>query len=74
MEILPESTSNNSAVELEIPDMVYLYVELALQAEQELKTRPSNECLLRDLSYYKGKIDSIAKIFIARGQLSSDWK
>nr|GFD11881.1 hypothetical protein [Tanacetum cinerariifolium] len=51
-----------------------LYVELALQAEQELKTRPNDDCLLRDLSYYKGKIDSIAKIFIARGQLSSDWK
>ncbi|GJW13273.1 RNA-directed DNA polymerase, eukaryota, partial [Tanacetum coccineum] len=62
------------APKFEIPEAVYVYVNLVFKAEQQLKTRPSDEVLLQRLSYYKQQLGIVADLYKKSNHLASDWQ
>ncbi|GKF97836.1 hypothetical protein Tco_0293657, partial [Tanacetum coccineum] len=58
----------------EIPEAVYVYVNLVFKAEQQLKARPSDEVLLQRLSYYKQQLGIVADLYKESNHLPSDWQ
>ncbi|GKD68269.1 hypothetical protein Tco_1322359, partial [Tanacetum coccineum] len=62
------------STEFEIPEAVYVYVNLVFKAEQQLKTRPSDKVLLHRLSYYKQQLGIVADLYKESNHLPSDWQ
>nr|GEZ88430.1 hypothetical protein [Tanacetum cinerariifolium] len=67
-------TPSKEGPELEIPKMLYIWVNLALEAEQKLKTRTIDEGLLQQLNYAKEQIGSLAEFYKDIGHLPFDWE
>ncbi|GKC49296.1 heat shock 70 kDa protein, mitochondrial, partial [Tanacetum coccineum] len=65
---------SNSISELEIPEMLYICVNLALEAGQKLKTCTTEEGLLQQLNYAKEHIGSLADFYKDTGHLPYDWE
>lgn len=60
--------------ELQVPQNLCIYVHLALEVEQELKTNITDEALSSRLTYLKERIALLANIHKSNGDLPSDWE